>query len=125
MFVSVKALSKQFSPEFLNRLDEIITFDQLDLAAIKRIIDIELNGLFKRMENIGYNIELTDEAKEFVATKGYDVQFGARPLKRAIQNYIEDGVCERIVNGDIETGSTIKVAKHPDKEELTFESQKK
>jgi ATP-dependent Clp protease ATP-binding subunit ClpC len=115
-----KALSKQFSPEFLNRLDEIITFDQLDLAAIKRIIDIELSNLFKRMESIGYKIELTDEAKEFVATKGYDVQFGARPLKRAIQNYIEDGVCERIVNGDFKDGATIKVGKHPDKDELTF-----
>jgi len=115
-----KALSKQFSPEFLNRLDEIITFDQLDLAAIRRIIDIELSNLFKRMESIGYKIELTDEAKEFVATKGYDVQFGARPLKRAIQNYIEDGVCERIVNGDFKDGATIKVGKHPDKDELTF-----
>ena len=92
-----KALSKQFSPEFLNRLDEIITFDQLDLEAIKRIIDIELKGLYKRMEQIGYRIDLSEEAKEFVATKGYDVQFGARPLKRAIQNYIEDGIIYRII----------------------------
>ena len=84
-----KALSKQFSPEFLNRLDEIITFDQLDLDAIKKIIDIELKGLYKRIEQIGYKINLAEDAKEFVATKGYDVQFGARPLKRAIQNYIE------------------------------------
>jgi len=115
-----KALSKQFSPEFLNRLDEIITFDQLDLNAIKRIIDIELNGLFKRISDLGYTIELSDEAKEFVATKGYDVQFGARPLKRAIQTYIEDGVCERIVNGDIEPGAVIHITKAPDKEELLF-----
>ena len=115
-----KALSKQFSPEFLNRLDEIITFDQLDLPAIKRIIDIELKGLFRRIADMGYTIELSDEAKEFVATKGYDVQFGARPLKRAIQTYIEDGVCERIVNGDIETGAVIHVTKAPDKEELIF-----
>ena len=116
-----KALSKQFSPEFLNRLDEIITFDQLDLEAIKRIIDIELRSLFKRIGDLGYTIELSDEAKEFVATKGYDVQFGARPLKRAIQTYIEDGLCERIVNGEIEAGAVIRITKAPDKEELIFE----
>ena len=95
-----KALSKQFSPEFLNRLDEIITFDQLDLDAIKRIIDVELKGLYNRIEQIGYHIDLSDEAKEFVASKGYDVQFGARPLKRAIQNYLEDRISDIIVNGD-------------------------
>ena len=115
-----KALSKQFSPEFLNRLDEIITFDQLDLDAIKRIIDIELKELFKRINDMGYTIELSDEAKEFVATKGYDVQFGARPLKRAIQTYIEDGLCERIVEGNIEKGALIRITKAPDKEELVF-----
>ena len=116
-----KALSKQFSPEFLNRLDEIITFDQLDLEAIKLIIDIELKGLFKRISDMGFTIELSDEAKEFVATKGYDVQFGARPLKRAIQTYIEDGICERIVNGEIESGAVIHITKAPDKEELVFD----
>ncbi len=116
-----KALSKQFSPEFLNRLDEIITFDQLDLEAIKLIIDIELKGLFKRISDMGYTIELNDEAEEFVATKGYDVQFGARPLKRAIQTYIEDGICERIVNGEIESGAVIHITKAPDKEELVFD----
>ena len=116
-----KALSKQFSPEFLNRLDEIITFDQLDLEAIKRIIDIELKGLYKRISDLGFTIELSDEAKEFVATKGYDVQFGARPLKRAIQNYIEDGVSELIINGELETGAVIRITKAPDKEELLFD----
>ena len=115
-----KSLSKQFAPEFLNRLDEIITFDQLDLEAIKKIIDIELSGLYKRVADLGYQISLSDEAKEFVATKGYDVQFGARPLKRAIQNYIEDGLCERILSGEVPTGSTIKIDKNPDKEELVF-----
>ena len=104
-----KALSKQFSPEFLNRLDEIITFDQLDLDAIKKIIDIELKGLYKRIEQIGYKIHLAEDAKEFVATKGYDVQFGARPLKRAIQNYIEDGISDIIVNGDLPLGSVIHI----------------
>ena len=115
-----KALSKQFSPEFLNRLDEIITFDQLDLEAIKRIIDIELKGLYKRMEQIGYRIDLSEEAKEFVATKGYDVQFGARPLKRAIQNYIEDGISDIIVNGNLPLGSVIHITLHENKNELVF-----
>lgn len=115
-----KALSKQFSPEFLNRLDEIITFDQLDLEAIKQIIDIELKGLYKRIEQAGYHVDLSDEAKEFVATKGYDVQFGARPLKRAIQNYIEDGISDLIVNGDLKPGDTIHITKVEGKEELAF-----
>ena len=115
-----KALSKQFSPEFLNRLDEIITFDQLDLEAIKRIIDVELKGVVQRIKELGYDIELTDKAKEFVATKGYDVQFGARPLKRAIQNYIEDGICELILTDAVKAGNIIHIDKHPEKEELTF-----
>ena len=114
-----KALSKQFSPEFLNRLDEIITFDQLDLDAIKQIIDVELKGLYKRINALGYQVELTDEAKQFVAEKGYDVQFGARPLKRAIQTYIEDGISELIVNGDLQAGSTIRITKAEGKDELT------
>jgi len=115
-----KALSKQFSPEFLNRLDEIITFDQLDIEAIKRIIDVELKGLYQRIEQIGYKIDLSDEAKEFVATKGYDVQFGARPLKRAIQNYIEDGISDMIVNGNLPLGSIIHITLHENKNELSF-----
>ena len=115
-----KALSKQFSPEFLNRLDEIITFDQLDLSAIKQIIDIELQSLWKRIEQLGFHVELSEEAKELVATKGYDVQFGARPLKRAIQSYIEDGISEMIVNDELPEGATIVIGKHPEKEELTF-----
>ena len=115
-----KALSKQFSPEFLNRLDEIITFDQLDMDAIKQIIDIELKGLYQRIEQIGYKIDLAEEAKEFVASKGYDVQFGARPLKRAIQNYIEDGVSDLIVNGNLEPGATIHITLHENKNELAF-----
>ncbi len=115
-----KALSKQFSPEFLNRLDEIITFDQLDLTAIQRIIDVELKGLYRRITDMGYTIQLTDAAKDFVASKGYDVQFGARPLKRAIQNYIEDGLSDLIVNGDLPADTTIRIDKAADKEELTF-----
>ena len=115
-----KALSKQFSPEFLNRLDEIITFDQLDLEAIKQIIDVELKGLYKRINEMGFHVELSDEAKQFVAEKGYDVQFGARPLKRAIQAYIEDGISELIVNGELPPESTIKIDKMEGKEELSF-----
>ena len=115
-----KSLSKQFSPEFLNRLDEIITFDQLDLEAIKKIIDIELKSLYKRIEDLGYHVELSDQAKEFVATKGYDVQFGARPLKRAIQTYIEDGLCEKILSGELKEGNTINIEKSPEKDELIF-----
>lgn len=115
-----KSLSKQFSPEFLNRLDEIITFDQLDLEAIKKIIDLELKGLVKRIGELGYSINMSDEAKEFVALKGYDVQFGARPLKRAIQNYIEDGVCELLLDGKLKNGDIISIDKKTDKEELAF-----
>lgn len=115
-----KSLSKQFSPEFLNRLDEIITFNQLGIDAIKRIIDIELRGLFGRVHDMGYEIQITDKAKELVATKGYDVQFGARPLKRAIQTYIEDGVCELLLGGKLKKGDTISIGKNPNREELTF-----
>ena len=116
-----KSLSKQFAPEFLNRLDEIITFDQLDLEAIKKIINIELKGLFKRVHDLGYEMEITDEAKEYVATKGYDVQFGARPLKRAIQNHIEDGLSELILSGEIKAGDTIKISKEKDNDKLKFD----
>ena len=117
-----KNLSKQFSPEFLNRLDEIIMFDQLDMDAIKKIIDIELSGLVKRVKEMGYKITITDKAKEFVASKGYDVQYGARPLKRAIQTYIEDGVCELLLSGNLKEGDTITIGKNKKKEELTFKS---
>ena len=111
-----KSLSKQFSPEFLNRLDEIITFNQLDIDAIKRIIDVELRGLFGRVHDMGYEIQITDKAKELVATKGYDVQFGARPLKRAIQTYIEDGVCELLLGGKLKKGDTI--SRWPDRKSV-------
>ena len=117
-----KHLSKQFAPEFLNRLDEIITFDQLDLSAITSIVDLELKSLVKRVENLGYHFQMTDKAKEFVASKGYDVQFGARPLKRAIQNYVEDGLCELLMEGNLKPGSVISIGKNPKKDELTFKN---
>ena len=117
-----KHLSKQFAPEFLNRLDEIITFDQLDLSAITSIVDLELKSLVKRIENLGYHFQMTDKAKEFVASKGYDVQFGARPLRRAIQTYVEDGLCELLMEGNLKPGATISIGKNPKKDELTFKN---
>ncbi len=104
-----KALNKSFAPEFINRLDEIVTFDQLDIASLEKIIDIELTGLYKRIEGCGYHLLLDQEAKRFVAEKGYDVQFGARPLKRSIQNHLEDGLAELIINEEPQTGDTLHV----------------
>ena len=104
-----KALNKSFAPEFINRLDEIVTFDQLDIASLEKIIDIELAGLYKRIESCGYHLLLDQEAKRFVAEKGYDVQFGARPLKRSIQNHLEDGLAELIINEEPQTGDTLHV----------------
>ena len=102
-----KALNKQFSPEFLNRIDEIITFDQLELDAILQIIGIELRGLYKRVEDLGMMLEITEEAQKYIAEKGYDKQFGARPLRRAIQQHLEDGISELIVEENVHAGDTI------------------
>ena len=115
-----KALNKTFAPEFLNRLDEIITFDQLSLDAITKIVDIELKGLYERIEAIGYKMVVDDEAKRFLAAKGYDVQFGARPLKRAIQNYLEDGLSELIVSAGLQPGDTVNVSVDKEKDELSI-----
>lgn len=115
-----KALNKTFSPEFLNRIDEIITFDQLSIEAILRIIDLEIKGLYSRLEAQGHHLVLNKAAKEFIATKGYDVQFGARPLKRAIQNYIEDDVAELMINSNLHEGDTISVTYHKGDERLTL-----
>lgn len=104
-----KSLSKQFAPEFLNRLDEIITFEQLDLTAIRKIVDIELLGLLKRVADLGYTLTVTDETKDKLAREGYDIQYGARPLKRAIQTHIEDSVCEKILSGQLKMGDNIIV----------------
>ena len=105
-----KALNKSFAPEFINRLDEIVMFDQLDIDSLEKIIDIELKGLYDRIEGCGYRLLLDPEAKRFVAEKGYDVQFGARPLKRAIQNHLEDGLAELILNEEPEAGDTLHVS---------------
>jgi ATP-dependent Clp protease ATP-binding subunit ClpC len=122
--VITKALNKSFAPEFINRLDEIITFDQLDLDALTRIIDIELKDLYSRVENIGYKLVIDEDAKKFVATKGYDVQFGARPLKRAIQNNLEDGISELILGSEMAAGDTIKVSYDKEKDLIVMTVEK-
>lgn len=104
-----KSLAHQFAPEFLNRLDEIITFDQLDNTAIRKIVDIELSRLFKRINDMGYAVEISDEAKTLLANKGYSPQYGARPLKRAIQTYIEDVLCELLLSDEKKTSKTIAI----------------
>ena len=122
--VITKALNKSFAPEFINRLDEIITFDQLDLDALTRIIDIELKGLYSRVENIGYKLVIDEDAKKFVATKGYDLQFRARPLKRAIQNNLEDGISELILGSEMAAGDTIKVSYDKEKDLIVMTVEK-
>ncbi|WP_276868916.1 ATP-dependent Clp protease ATP-binding subunit [Bacteroides heparinolyticus] len=115
-----KALNKTFAPEFLNRLDEIITFDQLSLEAITKIVDIELKSLYERIEAIGYKLMVDEDAKKFLASKGYDIQFGARPLKRAIQSYLEDGLSELIVSAGLQPGDTVNVSVDAEKDALSI-----
>ena len=116
-----KALNKRFAPEFINRVDEIINFDQLDLDAIVRIVDLELAQVLKRTREMGYNLMLDEAAKKFLANKGYDIQFGARPLKRAIQNFIEDELSELIVSDKINEGDNIRVTVDGESDKLKFE----
>jgi ATP-dependent Clp protease ATP-binding subunit ClpC len=118
------ALKKTFSPEFLNRLDDVIIFNSLYKEHIHQIIDISLDTLFERILGLGYKVELTRKAKDFLADKGYDPQYGARPLNRAIQKYLEDQVAEEILKGDVKEGDII-VADHKDKDEqLTVYTKK-
>lgn len=119
-----KALNKAFAPEFLNRIDDVVMFDPLDKDSIHKIIDIELEGLYKRVNNIGYRLVLTDEAKDFVASKGYDVQFGARPLKRSIQKYLEDEMAEMIIRATVSEGDTIFVDFDKESQKITTEIKK-
>ena len=113
-----KALNKAFSPEFLNRIDDVIIFETLDRDAIFRIIDIELAGFFRRMSDLGYTVTVSDEAKNFIASKGCDVQFGARPLKRAIQKYLEDELAEVLLGGNVKPGDEIIVGIDPDTQKI-------
>ena len=117
-----KALNKRFAPEFLNRVDEIINFDQLGKEAIIDIVDLELVQIVKRVTELGYSIELTAEAKNFLANKGYDIQYGARPLKRALQNYVEDEISSLLLDGELQPGDTIYVT--AGEEKLKFEVKK-
>ena len=119
------ALKKAFSPEFLNRLDDVIVFNSLEREHIHQIIDISLEKLFKRIVDIGYNVELTKKAKDFLSDKGYDPQYGARPLNRAIQKYLEDPVAEEILKGEINEGDTLVADWDGKSEELHFKLKKK
>lgn len=120
-----KALERKFAPEFLNRVDDIIMFDLLDKTTIHKIIDIELNEVYKRISDLGYSLHITDEAKEYIASQGYDVQFGARPLKRAIQKYIEDEMAEIIIGGEAEEGDSIVLGYDKGNNKITHEVTKK
>lgn len=114
-----KALQKAFAPEFLNRIDDIIMFDPLDKEAIFRIIDIELAGFHKRLEALGYKLNISERAKTYISEKGYDAQYGARPLKRAIQKYLEDNLAELIINSEIAENSVIEVDYDADNDRIT------
>lgn len=114
-----KALNKSFAPEFINRIDEIITFNQLDRQAVGQIVGIELSQLTKRMEGMGYTLSVTDAAMEFLADMGYSREYGARPLKRAIQTYVEDRLAEVMIDGDCPAGSLLTVDVNPEKTDLT------
>ncbi len=120
-----KALNRAFAPEFLNRVDDIVMFDQLDKAAIHKIIDLELQGFYKRVLNLGYELVITEAAKDFIATKGYDVQFGARPLKRAIQKYLEDEMAEMIIKATVSEGDIIHVDFDQEQQKITIDIRKK
>jgi len=104
-----KALTKAFAPEFLNRVDDVVYFDQLDKESINKIVELELSGFYQRVQSLGYELEITEKAKVFIASKGYDVQFGARPLKRAIQKYFEDELAEIIIRSSATEGDTIRI----------------
>jgi ATP-dependent Clp protease ATP-binding subunit ClpC len=112
------ALKRAFAPEFLNRVDDVVVFNSLSKEDIFKIIDIELKALFGRIQGLGYEIKLTDAAKEFIAEKGYDSNFGARPLKRAIQKHLEDPIAEEILKGELAEGDTMEVDYDKEKEEI-------
>jgi ATP-dependent Clp protease ATP-binding subunit ClpC len=118
------ALKKAFAPEFLNRIDDVIVFNALEKEDINKIIDIELNKLYDRVKEIGYSLKLSDKAKEYIADKGFDRQFGARPLKRAIQKYVEDALAEEIITSKIHEGDQIYMDLDESNQELTIEIKK-
>ncbi|KAB2870641.1 MAG: ATP-dependent Clp protease ATP-binding subunit [Bacteroidales bacterium] len=115
-----KALKKAFAPEFLNRIDDIVMFNALTRSDIHKIIDIELKGLYDRIYALGYSIKISPAAKDFITEKGYDIQYGARPLKRAIQKYLEDPMAESIIKSDIKAGNVISIGFNKKKDEITI-----
>jgi len=117
-----KALKQAFAPEFLNRIDDVIIFNQLSREDIHKIIDIELVGLYKRIRDLGFVVKISDKAKDYIAEKGYDLQFGARPLKRAIQKYLEDAMAEVIIKSELKEGDEILVEYNSEKEEIYIEA---
>jgi ATP-dependent Clp protease ATP-binding subunit ClpC len=123
-YIIQKALKKAFAPEFLNRIDDVVMFNSLDKSQIHLIIDIEIADLYKRVEALNYKLLLTEEAKDFIADKGYDPQFGARPLKRAIQKYLEDEMAEIIIKASISEGDSISVEYDRDNDKLRYRIQK-
>ncbi|TDI76469.1 MAG: ATP-dependent Clp protease ATP-binding subunit, partial [Bacteroidetes bacterium] len=118
------ALKKSFAPEFLNRVDDVMIFNTLEKEHIHKIIDIELDQLFERISDLGYTLNLTDKAKDYIADKGFDKAYGARPLKRAIQKYIEDPLAEEIINSKLKDGDTIIMDLNKKKDELTIKVRK-
>ena len=119
-----QALKKAFAPEFLNRVDDVIVFNALDRKEIHQIIDIELKKLYARIETLGYHLKLSDKAKDFISDKGFDKEYGARPLKRAIQKYIEDALAEEIITSNISEGDRIFMDLEDGKEELSISIEK-
>jgi ATP-dependent Clp protease ATP-binding subunit ClpC len=117
------ALKRAFAPEFLNRVDDVVVFNTLGKEEIFRIIDIELKSLFGRVHSLGYEIKLTDQAKEFIADKGFDINFGARPLKRAIQKYLEDPIAEEILKGDINEGDVLEIDYNKESDQITVDNK--
>ena len=120
-----KALKRTFSPEFLNRIDDVVIFNALTKENIHSIIDILMKGVMKRLVNLGFSLELTDEAKDFIADKGYDVQYGARPLHRAIQKYLEDPLAEEILSMNVKNGDTLLASLDKENSKIVFELKKK
>jgi ATP-dependent Clp protease ATP-binding subunit ClpC len=118
------ALKKVFAPEFLNRIDDVIIFNSLEKEDMSKIIDIELQGLFKRISELGYTLKITDRAKEYIIEKGFDPNYGARPLKRAIQKYIEDPLSEEIIKGDVAEGDEIEIDYDKEEDKIKVNIQK-
>ena len=118
------ALKKAFAPEFLNRVDDVMVFNNLEREDIHKIIEIELEKLFTRIKDLGYHMTLTDKAKDYIADKGFDKEYGARPLKRAIQKYIEDALAEEIINSNLQEGDSITMDLNKKTNELTIKIKK-